>query len=113
MPPTGCRRKPQPVYAERTYWVVCYDVDTEDAHGRRRLRRVAKLCESFGSRVQKSVFECLLTAAQKARLQERLMREIDPAEDSLRFYRLTGRIEDVRETMGTPEYRPPEGPLVV
>lgn len=38
--------------------VVCYDVNTETKAGRRRLRRVARVCEGTGQRVQKSVFEC-------------------------------------------------------
>ena len=38
--------------------IVTYDVSTETKEGRRRLRRVAKVCESMGQRVQKSVFEC-------------------------------------------------------
>ena len=37
--------------------LVTYDVNTETAEGRRRLRRVAKVCERFGQRVQFSVFE--------------------------------------------------------
>src|ERR1700761_9168358 len=37
--------------------ILTYDVDTTTAHGRRRLRQVAKLCEGYGTRVQKSVFE--------------------------------------------------------
>jgi len=113
MPPIKCRSRQPQIYAERTHWVVCYDVDTEDAKGRRRLRRVAKVCESFGTRVQKSVFECLLTDQERRRLLSKLLKEIDPSEDSLLFYRLTGRIEDVRETFGNPEYAVPEGPLVV
>jgi CRISPR-associated protein Cas2 len=68
--------------------LVAYDVSTETAAGRRRLRRVAKACEGYGQRVQKSVFECSLTEAQLERLMQRLVNEIDPAEDSLRVYRL-------------------------
>ena len=51
--------------------VVSYDVNTESAAGRRRLRRVAKTCLDFGQRVQKSVFECVLTDAQLERLLHR------------------------------------------
>lgn len=68
--------------------LVTYDVSTETAEGRRRLRRVARHCLDFGQRVQNSVFECEVDPGQWAQLRDRLTREIDPATDSLRFYRL-------------------------
>ena len=68
--------------------LVCYDVSTETREGRRRLRRVAKVCESTGQRVQKSVFECQLDIAQFETLQRKLLAEIDPAQDCLRLYRI-------------------------
>ncbi len=68
--------------------LVAYDVSTDTAAGRRRLRRVAKVCEGHGQRVQKSVFECILNAAEMEQLKYRLRREIDLEEDSLRIYRL-------------------------
>jgi len=68
--------------------LVTYDVSTDTAAGRRRLRRVAKVCEGHGQRVQKSVFECILNAAEMEQLKYRLRREIDVDEDSLRIYRL-------------------------
>jgi len=68
--------------------LVTYDVKTESAEGRRRLRRVAKICERFGQRVQFSVFECLVDAAHLALLIHALEKVIDTGEDSLRIYRL-------------------------
>ncbi len=68
--------------------LVTYDVSTETAEGRRRLRRVAKLCEAYGQRVQKSVFECLVNGVEFEQLKHRLALEVEPAEDSLRIYRL-------------------------
>jgi CRISPR-associated protein Cas2 len=68
--------------------LVAYDVSTDTAAGRRRLRRVAKVCEGHGQRVQKSVFECILNAVEMEQLRHRLRREIDLDEDSLRIYRL-------------------------
>ena len=68
--------------------IVCYDVNTETREGRRRLRRVAKCCESIGQRVQKSVFECQIDRAQFETLQRELVAEIDAKEDNLRFYRI-------------------------
>jgi len=68
--------------------IVCYDVNTETREGRRRLRRVAKVCESSGQRVQKSVFECQADLMQLEELERRLLTEIELTEDCLRLYRL-------------------------
>ena len=68
--------------------LVCYDVSTETARGRKRLRRVAKSCEAVCQRVQKSVFECQLDPGQFAQLMARLRREMSERDDSLRIYRL-------------------------
>lgn len=68
--------------------LVCYDVNTEDRAGRRRLRRVARVCEGTGQRVQKSVFECQIDLAQMEDLERRLLAEIDLDTDCLRIYRL-------------------------
>ncbi|MCL6647749.1 MAG: CRISPR-associated endonuclease Cas2 [Chloroflexi bacterium] len=80
--------------------LVTYDVATETAAGRRRLRKVAEICQAYGQRVQKSVFECLVTPAQYERLKYRLRAVIEPNEDSLRFYRLAEPRERYLETMG-------------
>ena len=68
--------------------LVCYDVNTETKEGRRRLRRVAKVCEGTGQRVQKSVFECQLDLAQFELLERRLLAEINEKQDCLRMYRM-------------------------
>ena len=68
--------------------LVTYDVNTETPAGRRRLRRVARACLDYGRRVQHSVFECEVDPAQWTMLRPRLLEEIDPERDSLRFYRL-------------------------
>jgi len=69
--------------------IVTYDVSTETQEGRRRLRRVAKVCERTGQRVQKSVFECQVDQMQYETLERDLLAEINVQEDNLRFYRLT------------------------
>ena len=66
--------------------LVSYDVGTETEGGKRRLRRVARACRDWGQRVQYSVFECDVDPAQWTVLRNRLLREIDPRADSLRFY---------------------------
>ncbi len=68
--------------------LVTYDVATDTSHGRRRLRQVAKICEAYGQRVQKSVFECIVNGAELELLKHRLLLVIDENEDSLRIYRL-------------------------
>ena len=68
--------------------IVCYDVNTETREGRRRLRRVAKVCEGTGQRVQKSVFECQVSLAQMEDLERRLLAEVNLDQDCLRLYRL-------------------------
>jgi CRISPR-associated protein Cas2 len=93
--------------------IVCYDVNTESKAGRRRLRRVAKVCESMGQRVQKSVFECQVDLMQMEELERRLLAEIDPKEDNLRLYRLSdARSCEVREH-GTFRATDFEEPLVL
>ncbi len=78
--------------------IVCYDVNTETKAGRRRLRRVAKVCESTGQRVQKSVFECQVNLMQMEDLERRLLAEINLKEDNLRLYRMSaGNHCEVRE----------------
>lgn len=73
--------------------IVTYDVSTETKEGRRRLRRVAKICESTGQRVQKSVFECKVNLMQYEDLERRLLAEIDKKEDNLRLYRMTEPVD--------------------
>ena len=68
--------------------LISYDVSTETADGRRRLRKVAQACLDFGQRVQKSVFECSVTEAQFEEVVRRLVDIIEKTEDSLRVYRL-------------------------
>ena len=89
--------------------LVTYDVNTESEGGKRRLRRVAKLCENFGQRVQCSVFECLVDPAQWADLSHRLCLEIDKERDSLRFYFLGSNWKRRVEHVGAKETYDPEG----
>ncbi len=93
--------------------IVCYDVSTETSAGRRRLRRVAKVCEGTGQRVQKSVFECQVDRAGFEALERRLLDEIDLAQDRLRLYRLPEtRGAEVREH-GSFKSVDFDGPLVL
>ena len=80
--------------------LITYDVSTETAAGRKRLRKVAKQCVNHGQRVQNSVFECLLDAAQYAILKAELAKLIDPEVDSLRFYQLGNHYQNKLEHVG-------------
>lgn len=93
--------------------IVTYDVSTETKEGRRRLRRVAKVCESTGQRVQKSVFECQVNLMQYEELERRLLAEIDEHVDCLRLYRLTEPVELHIKQHGTFRSVDFEGPLVI
>ncbi len=93
--------------------VVSYDVSTTDLKGPSRLRRVAKLCENWGLRVQNSVFECLVDPAQWVALKAGLMNIIDPERDSLRFYYLGANWQRRVEHAGAKEPVNQEGSLIV
>lgn len=80
--------------------LVTYDVNTETPNGRKRLRKVAKVCVNYGQRVQNSVFECLLDAAQFAVFKAKLSSLIEPELDSLRFYQLGNHYQNKVEHVG-------------
>lgn len=81
--------------------LITYDVNTETAAGRKRLRQIARQCVNYGQRVQNSVFECLLDPAQCRMLQAKLREIMDESKDSLRFYYLGNRYEGKVEHFGT------------
>ena len=93
--------------------LVTYDVNTETGTGRRRLRRVARVCLNFGQRVQNSVFECAVDAAQFTKLRASLLDEVDAKADSLRFYFLGNNWRNRVEHIGTKPSVDPDGPLIV
>jgi len=93
--------------------LVTYDVNTETEAGRRRLRRVARVCVNWGQRVQNSVFECSVDPAQFTRLKASLLDEIDSKVDSLRFYFLGSKWRNRLEHFGAKPSMDPEGPLIV
>lgn len=93
--------------------LVTYDVNTETSAGRRRLRRVAQVCERFGQRVQYSVFECVLNESQLTLLQHQLEQEIDRTVDSLRIYRLQEPRDRYVQVLGKPLAYDQREPLIV
>lgn len=93
--------------------VITYDVNTETAAGRKRLRQIAKQCVNYGQRVQNSVFECLIDPAQCRMLQHKLCSIMDEELDSLRFYYLGNKYESRIEHFGAKRGYEPEGVLMV
>ena len=93
--------------------VITYDVNTETAAGRKRLRKVAKQCQNYGQRVQNSVFECLIDAAQLQQLKHRLADLIDQETDSLRFYNLGNNWRKRVEHIGAKPGTDVEGALMI
>lgn len=93
--------------------VITYDVDTSDASGEKRLRRVAKVCVNYGQRVQNSVFECVSDAATLARVKRKLVKLIDEEKDSLRFYNLGNNYQSKVEHYGAKPGYEAEGFLVL
>ena len=93
--------------------LITYDVNTETADGRRRLRQVAKVCQNYGQRVQNSVFECLLDPAQLKLVQNELRHIMDESCDSLRFYNLGSKYAGRIEQLGAKQSYDPQGDLIV
>lgn len=93
--------------------LITYDVNTETAAGRRRLRQIAKQCVNYGQRVQNSVFECLLDTAQCKQLQASLLSIMDKNLDSLRFYYLGKHYENKIEHFGCKATYMPEEPMIL
>ncbi|WP_374632236.1 CRISPR-associated endonuclease Cas2 [Paracoccus sp. (in: a-proteobacteria)] len=93
--------------------LVTYDVSTQDAAGRKRLRQVARACEDFGQRVQFSVFEIEVDPAQWTRLKARLEGIILPQLDSLRYYYLGANWTRRVEHVGAKPATDLNGPLII
>lgn len=92
--------------------LVTYDVSTSSVGGTKRLRRVAKVCQDYGQRVQNSVFECIIDATQYTVLKKKLLDVADLERDSLRFYRLGNNYKNKIEHFGVKESLDIEGPLL-
>jgi len=93
--------------------VVSYDVSTREPEGQIRLRKVAKICKDYGQRVQFSVFECVVDPARWTFFRDKLIKEIDPEKDSLRFYFLGANWKRRIEHVGAKKGIDPDEALVV
>jgi CRISPR-associated protein Cas2 len=92
--------------------LVSYDVNTQNAEGRKRLRNIARICQNWGQRVQFSVFECIVDPAEWAGLRNRLVTTMDQEKDSLRFYYLGANWKRRVDHVGAKPTLDQEGPLV-
>ena len=95
------------------YLLIAYDVNTASPDGGRRLRQVAKICQDYGQRVQNSVFECLVSPAQRVELEISLAETIDLESDSLRIYHLGSNYQTKITTIGKTKGVDPEGVLLI
>ncbi|WP_066400723.1 CRISPR-associated endonuclease Cas2 [Cytobacillus eiseniae] len=93
--------------------LITYDVSTMTSAGRKRLRKVSKVCQNYGQRVQNSVFECVVDATQFTSLKFELAGIIDEGQDSLRFYQLGNNYKNKVEHVGIKESLDLEGPLIL
>lgn len=92
--------------------LITYDVNTETAAGKKRLRKVAKQCVNYGQRVQNSVFECNMDAAKCRQVKAILEDLIDKNVDSLRFYYLGDHYKSKVEHVGAKPGYDVEEPLI-
>ncbi|MCL2054213.1 MAG: CRISPR-associated endonuclease Cas2 [Oscillospiraceae bacterium] len=93
--------------------LITYDVSTETAAGRKRLRQIAKTCVNYGQRVQNSVFECNLDAALLVKVKATLLKIMDKNEDSLRFYSLGNNYKNNVEHYGAKASFDVTEPLII
>lgn len=77
------------------FYLVCYDIADD-----RRRNQVAHLLEGYGMRVQKSVFESVLTPDQYQMVQKKLSKYLDPKEDQIRFYAMSPRYRQMVLILG-------------
>ena len=93
--------------------LITYDVNTETASGKKRLRKVAKECQNYGQRVQNSVFECIMDNAKAKEVKAKLLEIIDMDKDSLRFYYLGNVYKNKVEHYRTRTSIDLEGTLII
>ena len=93
--------------------LIAYDVNTETAAGKKRLRLVSKACQNYGQRVQNSLFECVIEYGTFVKLKHQLDNIIDAATDSLRYYKLGNQWEMKVEHTGAKVSYNPTGTLII
>ena len=82
-------------------YVLAYDISTENAKGRKRLRKVAKACENYGQRVQKSVFEFQLNDKKFLKMRSEVLSLMNKKKDNVRIYKIIAPKENFVEEHGS------------
>lgn len=93
--------------------LLTYDVDFTKPNGAKRLRKVAKLCEQYGVRVQNSVFEIMIDSSQLINFKSDILKIIDEKSDSVRFYRLGNKWETKIDILGIEKGFSQDQPLIL
>ncbi|MCL1936177.1 MAG: CRISPR-associated endonuclease Cas2 [Defluviitaleaceae bacterium] len=93
--------------------LITYDVSTITATGRKRLQKIAKICQNYGQRVQNSVFECIVDNTQLLELKIKLKSVMNTSEDSLRIYQMGNNYKNKVEHFGIKEALDLEAPLIL
>ena len=71
--------------SQRQLYLAAYDISCN-----RRLRKALRVLRGYASGGQKSVFECFLTQAERAKLLEEIEDVINPDEDRFMLLKLVG-----------------------
>jgi len=95
------------------YVLICYDVNTQDVDGRRRLRKISKACEKYGQRVQNSVFEIWCDFSQFLQIKDSILKVMDKEKDSVRFYRLHKDYQERVEHYGVKDTYDPHNDVLI
>ena len=93
--------------------LITYDIAISQNNGANRLRKVAKLCQNYGTRVQNSVFECIIDNQTFIKLKKQILDELDLAMDSVRFYQLGNSFSNRVEHFGVKETWDLTGTLII
>lgn len=93
--------------------LITYDVNTETAQGRKRLRKVAKTCVNYGQRVQNSVFECSLTPSELCLVENELLKIIDEKKDSIRIYSIGNNYHNKIKHFGAKDTYVPDDTFIM
>jgi CRISPR-associated protein Cas2 len=89
------------------FYVVSYDIPDD-----RKRDRVSKTLLDFGTRVQYSVFECILDNKLLEKMTAKLSRIISD-EDSVRIYALCAKCEGVARVLGKGEVTKDENVFIL
>ncbi|MGA1845992.1 CRISPR-associated endonuclease Cas2 [Deferribacter abyssi] len=79
----------------KKFYLISYDISDD-----LKRSRVEKFLKNYGMRVQKSVFECIITDADLIKIKNFVEKTIDFNTDSVRYYFLCKGCRDSVEVSG-------------